>query len=114
MVLHVRAELVASCFRASDFVCRTGHSTVTVLLPNCVEQQALAGADRVEQELAKLTQETGRQPMKMAVGVAAISESTSSDDLLEQAQRALVIAREARTVIAASQLQGAALLVECN
>ncbi|MCQ4294428.1 diguanylate cyclase [Pseudomonas stutzeri] len=93
---QVAAVLAAHCQRAGDLAARYGGEEFVVLLPGLEAQQAVALAESIRCDIARLRLHHGDQPVALTIslGVAALTPSRSSpDDLLAAADAALYQAK---------------------
>jgi len=92
-LLHKVADVLRSCVRTSDVVCRVGGEEFAVILPGGNEASAVALANRIDASLAKLDVEaTGR--LTVSTGVAIGPEHAANPrELVACAEAAMMTAK---------------------
>ncbi len=98
-VLRVLTELVTKTTRATDIVCRYGGEEFIVLMPEASREEGLAMAERLRQEVSRMTVVTAGGTLKLTIslGVAALQseEEESIESLIARADRAMYEAKAA-------------------
>ena len=92
------ARLIANRTRASDYVCRYGGEEFCILLPETNESDAARWAEHVRAEIADtpLPIEGATVHVTASFGIAErLDDSTRPEDMLEWADQALHVAKEA-------------------
>lgn len=96
-VLRVLTELVTRTTRATDIVCRYGGEEFIVLMPEADRDEAMAMAERLRQEISRMTIVTvgGTLSLTVSLGVAALrrDEEESLEGLIARADRAMYQAK---------------------
>lgn len=91
-VLTEVANLIQRMVRDKDLVCRHGGEEFSILLPNTNIHKACVIAEQVRIALQEF--KPAGLPVTTSIGVSALSEgSTSPEDMLEQADKCLYIAK---------------------
>ncbi len=97
-VLKAVARLLDGSRRASDYVCRHGGEEFCVILPETTEQAAVVWAERARERLAALRIPAGAIELKVTasfgVSRAAGRQSKSGEQLVDQADQALLVAKQ--------------------
>jgi diguanylate cyclase (GGDEF)-like protein len=98
-VLQVLTKLVTRTTRATDIVCRYGGEEFIVLMPEASREEGLAMAERLRQEISRMTvvTEVGTLSLTVSLGVAALrtDEDESFENLIARADRAMYQAKAA-------------------
>jgi len=98
-VLRVLTELVTKTTRATDIVCRYGGEEFIVLMPEASREEGLAMAERLRQEVSRMTVVTagGTLSLTVSLGVAALrpEEDENIESLIARADRAMYQAKAA-------------------
>jgi diguanylate cyclase (GGDEF)-like protein len=98
-VLQVLTKLVTKTTRATDVVCRYGGEEFIVLMPEASREEGLAMAERLRQEISRMTvvTEAGTLSLTVSLGVAALraDEDESFESLIARADRAMYQAKAA-------------------
>ncbi|MEN6559628.1 MAG: diguanylate cyclase [Acidobacteriota bacterium] len=98
-VLRVLTDLVTRTTRATDIVCRYGGEEFIALMPEADRDEALAMAERLRQEISRMTVVTagGTLSLTVSLGVAALrrEEDETLEDLIARADRAMYQAKAA-------------------
>lgn len=98
-VLRVLTDLVTRTTRATDIVCRYGGEEFIALMPEADRDEALAMAERLRQEISRMTVVTagGTLSLTVSLGVAALrrDEDETLEDLIARADRAMYQAKAA-------------------
>jgi diguanylate cyclase (GGDEF)-like protein len=98
-VLRVLTELVTKTTRATDIVCRYGGEEFIVLMPESDRDEAMAMAERLRQEISRMTVVTavGTLFLTVSLGVAELrrDEDESLEGLIARADRAMYQAKAA-------------------
>ena len=98
-VLRVMTELVTKTTRATDVVCRYGGEEFIVLMPEAGREEALAMAERLKQEISRMTVVTagGTLSLTISLGVAELKRDEDEDleGLIGRADRAMYQAKAA-------------------
>jgi len=98
-VLRVLTELVTKTTRATDIVCRYGGEEFIVLMPEASREEGLAMAERLRQEVSRMTVVTagGTLSLTVSLGVAALrpEEDETIESLIARADRAMYQAKAA-------------------
>ncbi len=98
-VLRVLTELVTRTTRATDIVCRYGGEEFIVLMPEASRDEGLAMAERLRQEISRMTVVTavGTLSLTVSLGVAELGpdESENLESLIVRADRAMYQAKAA-------------------
>lgn len=89
-VLEQLGEILSSAVREPDFVARYGGDEFVVLFPNVSHDEAVRLAER----LRKQVEDTGLCTISVGVAMSADGE-TSIDDIVERADAALFVAKQA-------------------
>lgn len=97
-VLQEVAKAISASARDADICCRYGGEEFAVILPDTEAKNALVLADRIHQQIAKLSQKLRqhRLPITVSIGVSSASQnrSTQPADIIAEADRALYLAKE--------------------
>lgn len=92
-VLQKLAAAIATGTRDSDIGCRFGGEEFAVILPQTDIKEAVAIAERIREEAAKLA--VGEIPVTISLGVTSYDTTISSAmELLKRADRALYVAKK--------------------
>ncbi|MBP1661266.1 MAG: eukaryotic-like serine/threonine-protein kinase, partial [Candidatus Aminicenantes bacterium] len=98
-VLRVLTELVTRTTRATDIVCRYGGEEYIVLLPEASREEGQAMAERLRQEISRMTVVTsgGILSLTVSLGVGALrpDEDEDIESLIARADRAMYQAKAA-------------------
>jgi diguanylate cyclase (GGDEF)-like protein len=98
-VLRVLTELVTRTTRATDIVCRYGGEEFVVLMPEASRDEGLAMAERLRQEISRMTVVTavGTLSLTVSLGVAELGPDEGEDleSLIARADRAMYQAKAA-------------------
>ena len=98
-VLQVMTGLVSKTIRATDVICRYGGDEFIVLMPEAGRDEALAMAERLREEIMRMTVVTpeGTLMMTVSLGVANLGPSGEDDldSLINRADRAMYQAKAA-------------------
>jgi diguanylate cyclase (GGDEF)-like protein len=98
-VLEVLTRLVGKTTRATDIVCRYGGEEFIVLMPEAGREEGLAMAERLRQEISRMTVVTavGALSLTVSLGVAALrpEEEDNLESLIARADRAMYMAKAA-------------------
>jgi diguanylate cyclase (GGDEF)-like protein len=98
-VLRILTQLVTRTTRSTDFVCRYGGEEFIVLMPEASREEALAMADRLREEISRMTVVTaaGTLSLTVSLGVAALlaDEDDNLESLIARADRAMYQAKAA-------------------
>ena len=99
-VLRVLTELVTKTTRATDIVCRYGGEEFIVLMPEASREEGLAMAERLRQEISRMTVVTtgGTLSLTVSLGVAELGPEPDDEDLeslIARADRAMYQAKAA-------------------
>ncbi len=98
-VLRVLTELVTKTTRATDIVCRYGGEEFIVLMPEAGRDEGLAMAERLRQEISRMTVVTavGTLSLTVSLGVAELGadEAENLESLIARADRAMYQAKAA-------------------
>jgi diguanylate cyclase (GGDEF)-like protein len=98
-VLVVLTKLVTGTTRATDIVCRYGGEEFIVLMPEASREEGLAMAERLRQEISRMTvvTEGGTLSLTVSLGVAALrrEDDESLESLIARADRAMYQAKAA-------------------
>ena len=98
-VLEVLTRLVGKTTRATDIVCRYGGEEFIVLMPEASREEGLAMAERLRQEISRMTVVTagGTLSLTVSLGVAALrpEEDDNLESLIARADRAMYQAKAA-------------------
>lgn len=106
LVLQNVAHLLQTHLRTSDVVCRWGGEEFVVLLPETPLEEAVKGAERVRGVVEAASWEYGRHRLAVTIsaGLAAFDPAhPSADTLLNQADQALLEAKQTRNCIRVHQ-----------
>jgi len=99
LVLKQIGKLIDRILRKSDLAARYGGEEFAILLPNTARQGASEFADRLEQEIGKLSiQQLKGKKVSISVGVATCQDGNMSSyqDLVRQADEAMYAAKQAK------------------
>ena len=98
-VLRVLTELVTRTTRNTDIVCRYGGEEFIVLMPEAGREEALAMAERLREEISRMTVVTagGTLSLTVSLGVAELArdEDEGLESLINRADRAMYQAKAA-------------------
>lgn len=98
-VLRVLTELVKKTTRTTDNVCRYGGEEFIVLMPEAGRDEAMAMAERLRQEISRMTIVTaaGTLSLTVSLGVAELRREEDEDieSLINRADRAMYKAKAA-------------------
>ncbi|MBN2264705.1 MAG: diguanylate cyclase [Candidatus Aminicenantes bacterium] len=98
-VLVVLTRLITKTTRATDIVCRYGGEEFIVLMPEAGLEEGLAMAERLRQEISRMTVVTteGTLSLTVSLGVAALrrEEDENLESLIARADRAMYQAKAA-------------------
>jgi diguanylate cyclase (GGDEF)-like protein len=98
-VLQVLTKLVTRTTRATDIVCRYGGEEFIVLMPEANREEGLAMAERLRQEISRMTVVTtaGTLTLTVSLGVAELGpeEDENLGALIARADRAMYQAKAA-------------------
>jgi len=98
-VLEVLTRLVGKTTRATDIVCRYGGEEFIVLMPEASREEGLAMAERLRQEISRMTVVTavGTLSLTVSLGVATlrVEEEDNLESLIARADRAMYQAKAA-------------------
>lgn len=98
-VLRVLTDLVTRTTRATDIVCRYGGEEFIVLMPEASRDEGLAMAERLRQEISRMTVVTaaGTLSLTVSLGVAELGpeEGENLESLIARADRAMYQAKAA-------------------
>ena len=98
-VLRVLTELVTRTTRATDIVCRYGGEEFIVLMPEASRDEGLAMAERLRQEISRMTVVTaaGTLSLTVSLGIAELGpdEGENLESLIARADRAMYQAKAA-------------------
>ena len=98
-VLRVLTDLVTRTTRATDIVCRYGGEEFIVLMPEASREEGLAMAERLRQEISRMTVVTsgGILSLTVSLGVGALrpDEDEDIESLIARADRAMYQAKAA-------------------
>jgi diguanylate cyclase (GGDEF)-like protein len=98
-VLRVLTERVTKTTRVTDIVCRYGGEEFIVLMPEAGREEALAMAERLREEISRMTVVTagGTLSLTISLGVASLGSNSDEDldSLIARADRAMYQAKAA-------------------
>ena len=98
-VLRVLTELVTRTTRSTDIVCRYGGEEFIVLMPEAGRDEALAMAERLREEISRLTVVTDAGTLSLTVSLGVAELETAGDEgldgLINRADRAMYRAKAA-------------------
>jgi diguanylate cyclase (GGDEF)-like protein len=98
-VLQVLTGLVNRTIRATDIICRYGGDEFIVLMPEAGREEALAMAERLREEISRMTVVTpgGTLTLTISLGVAGLDPKGDEDidGLIDRADRAMYQAKAA-------------------
>jgi diguanylate cyclase (GGDEF)-like protein len=98
-VLRVLTERVTKTTRATDIVCRYGGEEFIVLMPEAGREEALAMAERLREEISRVTVVTagGTLSLTISLGIAGLGANGDDDldSLISRADRAMYQAKAA-------------------
>ncbi|HPW17227.1 MAG TPA: histidine kinase N-terminal 7TM domain-containing protein [Candidatus Aminicenantes bacterium] len=98
-VLQVLTRLVSKTIRATDVICRYGGDEFLVLMPEAGREEALAMAERLREEISRMTVVTpgGTLTLTVSLGVADLDPAGDEDidGLINRADRAMYQAKAA-------------------
>jgi diguanylate cyclase (GGDEF)-like protein len=96
-VLQVLTERVTKTTRATDFVCRWGGEEFVVLMPEANRQEGLAMAERLRDEISRMTVVTEGSVLSLTIslGVAELQHDEDLEGLISRADRAMYQAKAA-------------------
>ncbi len=98
-VLRVLTELVTRTTRSTDIVCRYGGEEFIVLMPEAGRDEALAMAERLREEISRLTVVTDAGTLSLTVSLGVAELDTAGDEdldgLINRADRAMYRAKAA-------------------
>ena len=98
-VLRVLTELVTRTTRTTDIVCRYGGEEFIVLMPEASQDEGLAMAERLRQEISRMTVVTavGTLTLTVSLGIAELGpdEGENLESLIARADRAMYQAKAA-------------------
>jgi diguanylate cyclase (GGDEF)-like protein len=98
-VLQVMTKLVSKTIRATDMICRYGGDEFIVLMPEAGRDEALAMAERLREEISRMTVVTsgGTLTLTVSLGVADLDPRGDEDidGLINRADRAMYQAKAA-------------------
>jgi diguanylate cyclase (GGDEF)-like protein len=97
-VLQVLTRLVTKTTRSTDIVCRFGGEEFIVLMPEAGREEGLAMAERLRQEISRMTIVTagGTLSLTVSLGLAELlPEDESLENLIARADRAMYQAKAA-------------------
>ncbi len=98
-VLRVLTERVTKTTRATDIVCRYGGEEFIVLMPEAGREESLAMAERLKEEISRMTVVTEGSTLSLTIslGVASLDPETEDDieSLISRADRAMYQAKAA-------------------
>jgi len=96
-VLRVLTGLVTKTTRATDIVCRYGGEEFIVLMPEASRDEGLAMAERLRQEISRMTVVTavGTLSLTVSLGIAELGsdEGENLENLIARADRAMYQAK---------------------
>ena len=97
-VLRSVADVIKKSARNADICCRYGGEEFAVILPDTKANDAEVLAERIHKYVARvsLKQPTGRLPITVSIGISCANrkESVEPTQLIEEADRALYLAKE--------------------
>ena len=98
-VLRVLTGLVTRTTRSTDIVCRYGGEEFIVLMPEAGQDEGLAMAERLRQEISRMTvvTEVGTLSLTVSLGIAELhqDEDENLESLIARADRAMYQAKAA-------------------
>jgi diguanylate cyclase (GGDEF)-like protein len=98
-VLRVLTERVTKTTRGTDIVCRYGGEEFIVLMPEAGRDEALAMAERLREEISRMTvvTEGGTLSLTISLGIASLDPAGEDDleSLISRADRAMYQAKAA-------------------
>lgn len=98
-VLRVLTELVTRTTRTTDVVCRYGGEEFIVLMPEAGREEGLAMAERLRQEISRMTVVTavGTLSLTVSLGIAELrpDDDETLEGLINRADRAMYQAKAA-------------------
>jgi diguanylate cyclase (GGDEF)-like protein/PAS domain S-box-containing protein len=98
-VLRILTERVTKTTRATDIVCRYGGEEFLVLMPEAGRDEALSMAERLREEVSRMTVVTEGSTLSLTISLGVASfEPTSEEDietLISRADRAMYQAKAA-------------------
>lgn len=111
MVCHIRGLL-----RRQDMIARTGGEEFAILLPEAVELEALAIAERVRQSVEELEVNFEGEPIKMTIcaGVAQLDPSTGWEKMMQIADSAMYEAKKHGRNLISARLTQTTITLELN
>lgn len=97
-VLQKAAKAIGDSARDSDICCRYGGEEFAVILPDTEPKNALILAERIHKQIARVSRQLRqhRLPVTVSIGVSSAdqSRSTNPKGIIEEADRALYLAKE--------------------
>jgi diguanylate cyclase (GGDEF)-like protein/PAS domain S-box-containing protein len=98
-VLRILTDRVTKTTRATDIVCRYGGEEFIVLMPEAGREEALAMAERLREEISRITVVTagGTLSLTVSLGLASLGPNGDEelDSLIVRADRAMYLAKAA-------------------
>jgi diguanylate cyclase (GGDEF)-like protein len=93
--LRIFSETVRLELRADDMACRYGGEEFAIVLPGVDLYEAIDVTERIRQALAEATGRGDAPAFTASFGIAQASESDGIDDMVQRADRALFLAKDA-------------------
>ncbi|NTU51292.1 MAG: sensor domain-containing diguanylate cyclase [Candidatus Aminicenantes bacterium] len=98
-VLRILTDRVTKTTRATDIVCRYGGEEFIVLMPEAGREEALAMAERLREEISRITVVTAGGTLSLTVSLGLASLGLNGDEdldsLIVRADRAMYLAKAA-------------------
>ncbi len=96
-VLRILTEKVTKTTRSTDIVCRYGGEEFIVLMPEAGRDEAMAMAERLREEIARMSVVTagGGLFLTISLGVAALDPDEGLENLIHRADKAMYEAKAA-------------------
>jgi diguanylate cyclase (GGDEF)-like protein len=93
--LRIFSETVRLELRTDDMACRYGGEEFAIILPGVDLYEAIDVTERIRQALAEATGRGDAPVFTASFGIAQASESDGIDDMVQRADRALFLAKDA-------------------
>jgi diguanylate cyclase (GGDEF)-like protein len=93
--LRIFSETVRHELRADDMACRYGGEEFALVLPAADLYEAVEAIERIRESLAEMTGRGDTPTFTASFGIAQASNADGADDLVQRADRALFVAKEA-------------------